>query len=405
MSALPWSRPDPLSAWHDPRHLQLRDCPLCGSARSRPVMTLEDFQFFSDAAIGKRVPVREVRCLDCQTLYLNPCWSSAGFAALFAEAGCSYGASAGRAEEQVDWLRARGLLDAGLSVLDAGCYDGRFLSRLPATLDRLGVDIDAPAIERGRARDPQLTLLHGDFENFDCPRAPDVITLFHVLEHLPRPLTVLRHLHALAKPTTRLVLEVPVLEHAATNDINGFFSVQHMTHFSHASLAHALARGGWRLLERQTMDGYNGCRVLAEPAPVSEQVHADADDAARLHDYLGAWHAAIAAVERRLLAARDWPRLVLWGAGLHSEFLWQLTSLFDRAEREVLLVDSDALKQGRRWRGLPILPPARLAEVDWSAAGLVISSYAGQPAIAAAAAELGVPAARCLSLYASLRRY
>lgn len=407
---LPWAHPDAGCAYHDPAHLEARACPVCDGARRRAVWALEDFQFFSDdGSTGKRVPVRAVRCLDCHALFLDPCWSTAGFAALFAEAGCSYGASAGRAAEQRDWLAARGLLEPGLSLLDAGCYDGRFLSGLPAGLDRLGVDIDAPAIARGRAREPALTLIHGDFEHFVCPRAPDAITMFHVLEHLPRPVAVLRHLRRLAHAHTRLVVEVPVLEREAThatNDINGFFSVQHMTHFSRASLALALARGGWTPVETTPMPGYNGWRVLAVPAAADARLPAgDPDDIGRLHDYLAGWHAAVAAVERRLAPARAWPRRVLWGAGLHSEFLWQLTTLFDDPAREYLLVDGDALKHGRRWRGLAILSPEALRGLDWSQAGLVISSYGSQPAIAAAAAALGVPPARTIEPYAVVNRY
>lgn len=404
---LSWAHPDASQAFHDPSHVEFRPCPVCSGTRSRAVWSIEDFQFFSDAAdVGKRVPVRVVRCQQCHALYLDPCWSAAGFAALFAEAGCSYGSSSGRPAEQRDWLAARGLLDAGRSLLDAGCYDGRFLSALPAGVARLGVDIDAPAIARGQARDPALTLIHGDFERFDCPRAPDAITMFHVLEHLPRPVAVLRHLRRLAHASTRLVIEVPVLERGMTNDINGFFSVQHMTHFSRASLALALAQGGWQPLETVDMPGYNGCRVLSAPSDEGSQwPNADPGDVGRLHDYLAAWHTAVAAVERRLEPVRDWSRLVLWGAGLHSEFLWQLTMLFDDPSRECLLVDGDPLKHGRRWRGLPVLPPQVLQTVDWTGAGLVISSYGNQPAMLDAAAALGVPAARIITLYESVRRY
>mgnify|MGYP000380287711 CR=1 FL=1 len=36
--------------------------------------------------------------------------------------------------------------------------------------------------------------------------------MFHVLEHLPRPVEVLRKLRSIAEVSTRLVVEVPVLE-------------------------------------------------------------------------------------------------------------------------------------------------------------------------------------------------
>jgi hypothetical protein len=85
--------------------------------------------------------------------------------------------------------------------------------------------------------------------------------------------------------------------------------------------------------------------------------------------------------------------------------LYQRTSLFAERSREYVLVDSDPLKQGRTWRGLPISTPDRLREVDWTTVPLVISSYGSQERIAAAAARLGVPEACMVRLYANLRVY
>ena len=51
-------------------------------------------------------------------------------------------------------------------VLDVGCYDGGFLACLPDEMSRHGVDIDAPAIARGREQYPTLTLVQGSFTDF-----------------------------------------------------------------------------------------------------------------------------------------------------------------------------------------------------------------------------------------------
>lgn len=389
-----------------PDDLGQRACPLCGSPEHRLVIELSDFQFFTDSAdIPKRASLRQVQCRHCLCLFLNPCFTPQGFSHLFTEAGKSYGSTALRPTEQQQWLAARGLLQPGSALLDVGCYEGSFLATLPATLWRQGVDIDAPAIARGRQRHPELELVHSSFEQFSLSRQPQVITLFHVLEHLPAPAAVLARLHALAADQARLVVEVPVLEWGDTNDINGFFSVQHITHFSRHTLAGMLAATGWRILESEKIAGYNGYRVLAEKSVGQALGPAAPEDIGRLQEILGAWYRAQHGVEQRLRPLPDAGNIVIWGAGLHCEFLYQTTSLFHHPERRFLLVDSDPLKQGRSWRGIAIQAPAKLADINWTEAALLVSSYGGQPAIAQAALAAGVPAERLITLYDAIHVY
>jgi len=130
-----------------------RPCPICNSLKSKVVLELTDFQFYSDSTeVPKRTNVRETICLNCFALYLNPCYSKFGFDVLFAEAGQSYGSTAGRPQEQVEWMSKRGLLSKKARVLDIGCYEGAFLAHLPTNVKKIGVDIDQPAIVRSRSQ-------------------------------------------------------------------------------------------------------------------------------------------------------------------------------------------------------------------------------------------------------------
>ncbi len=386
-----------------------RPCPVCDGLEYRPVLELSEFQFFSDSdREPKRVDVRTVQCKHCFSLYMNPAYSPTGFRTLFAEAGRSYGASAGRAEEQRDWMASRGLLAPGISILDVGCYDGSFLGVLPDGIKRIGVDVDSKAIARARKRfgEEDALFVLGDFETFHLSERPDVITLFHVLEHLSRPRPVLERLRTMAAPDARLVLEVPILENGSTNDINGFLSVQHTTHFSRSSIGNCLEMSGWAVMESQEQSGYNGYRLLCRPTELKDTVTPGRDDTALLHRYLASWRTALTRVEENCRKLDQEQVIVIWGAGLHTEFLYHVTTLFSsKPNRRYALVDSDPVKQGRSWRGLKIHPPeAVIPDLDTNRAVLV-SSYGGQEAIRRAAVALGMAPSRVRTLYEEIRVY
>jgi len=383
-----------------------RACPICGNDDHRPITALGKFQFFTDSVdLPKRVTLRQVQCRHCLTLFQNPCFSEQGFSNLFAEAGMSYGSTALRPAEQLAWLQARGLLHPGTVILDVGCYDGRFLSQLPSELIRQGVDIDALAIMRGLARDPALELVHSAFDKFSLSRRPEVITMFHVLEHLPDPIAVLRRLHEVAADSVRLIIEVPILEGGQTNDINGFFSVQHITHFSRSSLLNTLQVAGWQVVEGAKMEGYNGYRVVATKTAPQPAFAGSTADVGALQEVLASWYQAQRQVEHKLCVLNENSQLVIWGAGLHTEFLYQCTSLFNAPQRRFVLVDSDPSKQNRSWRGIPIASPITLAEHHWQNSHLLVSSYGGQESIVQAATALGVPANRVMCLYDDVSVY
>lgn len=407
---LPWAKIDSfIGNCTHAALLNRRACPICGSLHDQTLLVFDDFQFYTDSAVEpKRAKVQVVQCQDCHGVYLNPCYSKTGFRYLFAEAGQSYGSTEGHTAEQISWLSGRGLLDEGKVFLDAGCYEGKFLSLLPKGIRKLGVDIDAPAISRGQVcyGTDNLELIHGAFETFLSPIEPDVISMFHVLEHLADPHEVLRHLRSISHDETRLVIEVPVLEHGATNDINGFFSVQHMTHFSLHSLGELLMRSGWTILERQQISEYNGHRLLVKPGEFSTKTNGSPADRTHVLQYFGQWYRNLAEVSRLVEAWQKIQRMVIWGGGAHSEFAYQVTPIFQQNSlREYLIVDSDPLKQGKSWRGLSIISPEVLRMVDWNTSRLLISSYGNQEDIAQAAASLGVPDSAVYRLYNHVEAY
>ncbi|MFI5009057.1 MAG: class I SAM-dependent methyltransferase [Solirubrobacterales bacterium] len=387
-----------------------RPCPVCGSLAARPFLELPEYQFYTDDPhLPKRATVRDVQCESCFAAFLNPVYTDTGFQILFAEAEKSYGATEGHMAEQLEWMGERGLLteSTGTAVLDVGCYDGGLLALMPEGVRLLGVDIDPQAIERGRQRlGDAAELVHGDFESFQISTTPDLILMFHVLEHLPRPVAALAALRAVAHADTKLVIEVPVLEGRPTNDVVGFFTIQHTTHFSRRSLTNCLARAGWRIVESACHLDYNGERVLCEPAEPQAGTVGDPEDVVRLREAIVRWQRAAIDVARATTPLAQADRCVIWGGGAHIEHIYATTPFFQvRPQREYVIVDSDETKQGRTWRGIGIHSPEALADPSAAGVPLLVSSYGSQPEIVRAAAERGVEPERIVTLYESVSSY
>ncbi len=410
---LPWHRAERLPRQTAaPPLQQYRRCPACDgpeqSLAAAPLFALDDFQFFTDQQGVNRADHHVVACGHCGLLYTNPCYTPTGFQRLFEKAGLSYGHTAGRIVEQVEWL-ARHFPQAQ-SLLDVGCGNGDLLRALPQTIERFGIDVDQHVLDDAAQQSADISFTGCDFDGLDDLPQSDVITLFHVLEHLANPARFLKQLRQLAKAGVSLVVEVPVVERATVEqdrDIVGFFTIQHLTHFSKASLENMLTANGWKVLSAEAMAGYNGWRVVAEPSSLS--ITAMACDQTALpaaNAYLAVWRENVAAVKKRLQTLHDKPRIMVWGAGQHSEYLALLTELF-RLDAEFVMVDSDPLKQGQTYHGIPVLAPEQVPESAWLAGDfpIVISTYGGQQSIEKLLKSKGVDPLRVLSLYDRTQRY
>jgi hypothetical protein len=91
---------------------------------------------------------------------------------------------------------------------------------------------------------------------------------------------------------------------------------------------------------------------------------------------------------------------------MHTETLQSRFSLLDSQNvKRWLLVDSDRLKIGSTWRGIPIQAPSILESLDWSKTLLLVSTYGGQEAVVRAARKANVPDDRIVALYSEFRLY
>lgn len=381
-----------------------RPCPICKKDNEKTVLMLDNFQFFTDSIQPKQVDIIERQCQNCGAIYLNPCYSKEGFGILFKEAGQSYGSTTQRPLEQMEWLRRYDLLRPNSKIMDIGCGRGNFLASLPANVSKIGVDIDEASIDYAQNKHQGIRFVCSAFEEIEIDQSIDVITMYHVLEHLANPLETLQRLFDISDDETKLVVEVPILENGLTNDINGFLSVQHLTHFSRNSFRNILALSGWQVIAWDEQKDYNGCRVLAKKTSNSSTtIHKDYTQKMLLFKYLSNWYKSICRVEEKLQKINT-PYCLIWGGGMHLEFIYQISSLFDK-NIKFIIVDKDKTKQNKKWRGINICDPSILSDIKNKDFYCIASSYRNQESIKKELTNYGFDERYIITLYDHVNVY
>lgn len=194
-------------------------CCVCGETRVRPWRAAGDNLLGGGPAV-----YQAVRCVRCGTARLDPQPPPEAVAAfypptLYARAEDTdndngvgrrldlYNAAAARRAES---LFAGGTVH-GKSVLDVGCGDGRFLAALQArgAAHVTGLETDPVAAHLARRR-TSATIIEGALETADLPDAGfDLVSLLHVLEHVPDPRQTLAHAWRVLRPGGALLLAQP----------------------------------------------------------------------------------------------------------------------------------------------------------------------------------------------------
>jgi 2-polyprenyl-3-methyl-5-hydroxy-6-metoxy-1,4-benzoquinol methylase len=145
-----------------------------------------------------------------------------------------------------------------MSVLDYGCGSGDFvLSAAGMGAEAMGIEPSSLAVERARMLGAKV--LQGTIDTIDLTDMKnrfDLITLNHVLEHIPEPSTALGMLKELLKPEGHLWIAVPnfqcwgskvLREQWHSSDIP-----RHLHHFTLASLELCGQQAGLRLVHLET---------------------------------------------------------------------------------------------------------------------------------------------------------
>lgn len=249
----------------------LKSCPLCQG---------ETFQTVAEKDRDGQ-PLRTVLCGDCGLVFTNPRPSPQEVAAFYQDSYRVLYKQARRPSARHVYRagqvalkrlgRLRPLLSEHSRVLDLGAGAGELLFLLRAA----GHDISGiePNLGYGdfAREDLGLPVQAGGYQDAQVdPASQDLVTAFHVVEHLEDPVDALRIMASWVRPGGRILIEVPNVL-SACQWPSSRFHLAHLFNFSQATLAMTGRRAGLTVLEQHTSpDGGNVTCVFERPETAFE---------------------------------------------------------------------------------------------------------------------------------------
>jgi SAM-dependent methyltransferase len=141
----------------------------------------------------------------------------------------------------------------GGRLLDVGCATGRFLQQMAAVGWRVsGIELDPEAA--AKARTVTTNVVVGDPAEVTLPaNSFDLVTAFHVVEHLPDPAGAVRNMLRWLAPGGLMVIEVPNVGGWGGalfgRHWSGLDFPRHLIHFTPATMRALVERCGGRIVD------------------------------------------------------------------------------------------------------------------------------------------------------------
>lgn len=233
--------------------IELSGCPVCYSAYSAPRPPAFGHPFVYAEVDGFEIPVSAFvqyqECLECGTHYQTPRmddetlnrWYASGTYRKWLNQPQStldrdeFNRSLGIAE----WMESYVLNTREERILDIGCSRGYLLDMLKhrnSGLKIQGVESNLEWVTEEVPVVQSLDILNG--------MTFDVVTMIHVLEHIPDPVPYMRAVRDLMSENSLLIVEVP-----SASSKGGPYRLAHMTYLPPHALNALLRRAGFYIID------------------------------------------------------------------------------------------------------------------------------------------------------------
>lgn len=245
----------------------------------------------------------------------------------------------------VDALIARWDL-AGSRILEVGCGNGAFLSLLCRRSGSTGIGFD-PSWPGGET-DPAVRIVPDFFEGEPAGDEPiDLLCCRHTLEHVERPLELMRAVRRAMGRRTGLYLEVPDAAHVLGSDDCWDLPYPHVGYYAAPSMRRLARESDMTVLGVESTFEDQFLSVHASAGPV--EATAQLEDASALIAQASRFKARLA---RRVACSAEqldvqWSagrRLALWGAGARA-VTW--LNVVPGAKDIAVVIDANPHKWGR----------------------------------------------------------
>jgi SAM-dependent methyltransferase len=247
-------------------------CPACHSEKIQSLFTVPDHEY----NLEYRAPYAQ--CLDCFSFFQMPMPDSARLSDFYPAHYHSFDSNKtlGKLKQAQRLKRLRSLLDSDrITLLDYGCGNGAFIkesAKQMPTGQFYGYEINSQN-EKQVLFDGRVVLLKGSFEFLLQELPPcDLITMNHVIEHLPDPLKVLSVLQMKLKRDGILEGQTPATDSLEQKIFkkgwSGFHAPRHTVIFSRKGLQKILEHAGFA--QTQITPAFNPAGIAISLASLSQ---------------------------------------------------------------------------------------------------------------------------------------
>ncbi len=253
--------------------LKLTNCPICDTFSS-------NFFIETPAQMHSNKELFNFdQCSNCNLVFLNPRVPLDQLQNYYTSYYLPYrGAKAwGKFQKLVEWsqkkldskrfkrIKKTNILSEKSLILDIGCGNPTFLKTCQMKLNcqTMGIDFSDEGWKNQSNNFNGITLQVAEVRDLPSNLEPDIITMWHYLEHDYTPLENLKSLKTISKKSTKLIIEIPNFDSESRKKYgknwSGWHTPRHISLFSPKNIELLLKKSGWevsKIMTYGTMDPY-----------------------------------------------------------------------------------------------------------------------------------------------------